>query len=266
MVKIHRAAAEGFTAGVANYVSGRPEYPEEIEKWLIHDLALSSGKTVVDLGAGTGKFSPRLLATGAKVIAVEPLSSMSDELGGRYPEVEVKQGFAEDLPLESASVDAIVCAQSFHWFATQEALHEIRRVLKPAGTLGLVWNVRDDRVEWVAALSGVMEPYEGDTPRFHSQEWRKLFPAEGFGPLRETEFSNQQTGSPEQVIIERVLSVSFIAALASKEREDVIARLRQLISASPQLSGKAEVCFPYRTYAFSCCRWSDQVAQQTQKH
>jgi ubiquinone/menaquinone biosynthesis C-methylase UbiE len=257
MTKIHRAAAEGFTAGVANYVAGRPEYPEEIEKWLIHDLALSSGKTVVDLGAGTGKFSPRLLAAGAKVIAVEPLSSMSDELSRRYPKVEVKNGFAENLPLEIASVDAIVCAQSFHWFATREALREIRRVLKPAGSLGLIWNVRDDRVNWVAALAGIMEPYEGDTPRFHSHEWRRLFPAEGFGPLKETEFSNQHIGSPEQVIIERVLSVSFIAALASNEQDHVKTRLRQLIATSPELAGKAQVCFPYRTYAFSCNKHSN---------
>ena len=80
-------------------------------------------------------------------------------------------------------MDAVVCAQSFHWFATREALHEIRRVLKPGGAFGLVWNLRDDSVPWVAALTRIMQPFEGDAPRFHSQKWRDVFPAEGFGPF-----------------------------------------------------------------------------------
>ena len=152
MTKIHPVAAKGFTAGAVNYVEGRPEYPPEIEEWLTQDLGLSAGKTALDLGAGTGKFSPRLLATRATVIAVEPVQAMLDQLIRQYPGVEARSGTAEAIPIEDASVDAVVCAQAFHWFATREALHEIRRVLKPGGAFGLVWNLRDESVPWVAAL------------------------------------------------------------------------------------------------------------------
>jgi SAM-dependent methyltransferase len=252
MAKIHHSAAEGFAAGAANYVAGRPGYPPEIEAWLTGDLGLASGKTVLDLGAGTGKFSRSLLATGAKVIAVEPVPAMLDQLVRQFPEIEARSGPAEAIPLGDASLDAVVCAQSFHWFATPQALREIHRVLKPGGALGLVWNVRDNSVEWVAALTRIMKPLEGDTPRFHSQKWRAVFPAEGFGPLREKRFPNRHTGDPDQVIVDRILSVSFIAALPSDEQERVKAELRKVISTSPELAGKSEVTFPYETLAVVC--------------
>jgi ubiquinone/menaquinone biosynthesis C-methylase UbiE len=250
--KIHHVAAEGFRAGATAYVEGRPGYPPEMKAWLTHDLALGSGKTAVDLAAGTGKFSPRLLETGAAVIAVEPVQAMLDQLIRQYPEIDARSGSAQNIPLEDVSVDAVVCAQAFHWFATPEALREIHRVLKPGGALGLVWNVRDESVPWVAALSPVMKPFEGDAPRYHSQKWRGAFPADGFSSLRERHFSNLHTGPPEKVIIDRILSVSFMAALPLGERARVAAQLREIIASYPELAGKAQVTFPYTTLACVC--------------
>ena len=63
-------------------------------------------------------------------------------------------------------MDAVVCAQAFHWFSNTQSLAEIRRVLKPGGSLGLVWNVRDEQVEWVKALNEIINSYTGSTPRF----------------------------------------------------------------------------------------------------
>jgi len=252
MTRIHPVAAEGFTAGAAAYVAGRPEYPPEIEGWLRTDLGLSRGKTALDLAAGTGKFSSRLVATGATVIAVEPVQAMLDELIRQYPGIEARNGSAQAIPLADASVDAVVCAQSFHWFATPEALHEIHRVLEPGGAFGLVWNLRDESVPWVAALTRIMQPFEGDAPRFHSQKWRDVFPAEGFSPLREKRFANHHTGSPEKVIINRIFSVSFMAALAREQQEQVAEQMRQVIANSPDLAGKAQVTFPYETLACVC--------------
>ena len=238
MTNIHPIAAEGFSAGAVTYVEGRPDYPPEIEAWLIHDLGLGRGKTALDLAAGTGKFSPRLLATGANVIAVEPVRAMLDQLIRQYPEIDARSGSAQHIPLEDASADAVVCAQAFHWFATPEALREIHRVLKPGGPFGLIWNVRDDSVPWVAALGRIMKPFEGDTPRFHSRKWRNVFPAEGFSPLREKRFSHRHTGPPEKVIIDRILSVSFMAALPPDQREVVTSQLREVIASYAELAGK----------------------------
>jgi SAM-dependent methyltransferase len=249
---MHEAAAKGFAREAQAYSRGRPEYPLAVDQWLRDDLKLDETCTVVDLGAGTGKFTRRLLATGANIIAVEPVQEMLAQLTQSVPSVAARSGTAENIPVNNGAVDAVVCAQSFHWFATTAALAEIRRVLKPHGSLGLIWNVRNESADWCAAMTAIMAPYEGDAPRYRSGEWRKLFPAEGFGPLREKRFRNGHTGPPEQVIVDRVVSTSFIAALPRPQQHIVAARLRDLIATTPSLNGREQVTVPYQTVAFSC--------------
>ena len=77
MRHIHRYAADGFAAGAQSYAKGRPDYPHVVVDWLKDDLGLSTGKVGLDLGAGTGKFVPYLRATGAGVVAVEPVAEMA---------------------------------------------------------------------------------------------------------------------------------------------------------------------------------------------
>ena len=251
-MSLHPAAAQGFAQAAETYVRGRPGYPPAVEGWLDEAIGLGPGAEVLDLGAGTGKFTPRLVATGARVTAVEPVAEMRAALAASLPQVATLGGSAEAIPLGDAAVDAVVCAQAFHWFATRAALAEIRRVLKPGGALGLIWNVRDERVDWVRALNRVFEPYEGDTPRFHSGAWRAPFPAPGFTPLVEARFPSGHAGPVEQVVLDRTLSVSFIAALPQAERERVAEAVRRLIRDTPALSGGGEVVFPYVTQAYSC--------------
>ncbi len=251
MTTLHRSAAEGFAAGATSYTTGRPGYPAEVDGWLGDAIGLGPGKRALDLGAGTGKFTPRLVATGAEVTAVEPVAAMRAEFRRAMPGVEALEGSAEAIPLPDASVDAVVCAQSFHWFATSAALAEIRRVLKRRGALGLVWNVRDMRTGWVAALDAIMRPHEIDAPRHESGAWRRAFPAPGFSALEERHFSYAHEGPPERVIVDRVLSVSFIAALGAAERAEVEEAVRALIAATPDLAGRDRVVFPYETVAAS---------------
>src|ERR1700722_7574275 len=146
---VHRAALDGFSQEARAYARGRPGYPDALVEWLCRQLRLGPGKTAVDLGAGTGKFTQLMLRTGAKVVAVEPIDAMREQLVESLPDVTVISGAAESMPLGAESVDAVVCAQAFHWFASHEALEEIHRVLVPGGALGLVWNVRDESCEWV---------------------------------------------------------------------------------------------------------------------
>lgn len=247
---IHHTAADGFTKTADNYVRGRPDYPAEVEGWLRDDLALHAGMTVVDLGAGTGKFTPRLVATGAKVLAIEPVAQMRDKLATAVPQAEALAGTAESIPLPDSSVDAVFCAQSFHWFATRDALAEIQRVLKPGGKLGLIWNMRDSRVGWIAALDAIVNRFEGDAPRYYTGAWREVFPFEGFGPLQERHFSHGHTGKAQDVISGRVRSTSFIAALPPDERAKVDAEIDALIASEPSLNASEVVTVPYETAAF----------------
>lgn len=252
MAPIHSNAAAGFSSGTDRYVRGRPDYPSALGDWLRDGLALGPGKTVLELGAGTGKFTARLAACGAKVTALEPVAAMRQQLQAFLPQIPVLASHADAIPLPDESQDAVLVAQAFHWFATPEALAEIRRVLKPGGFLGLVWNCRDERLPWVATLTEIMRPYARDCPVFASRRWQKLFPAPGFSSLQEESFPHSHKGPSEQVILDRVLSVSYIASLAPKERAKVTQRLQQLIAGTPTLAQAAEVEFPYVTFAFSC--------------
>ncbi|WP_166219348.1 class I SAM-dependent methyltransferase [Pseudomonas atagonensis] len=247
---IHHAAAEGYKTAVDTYVKGRPDYPPQVSDWLTTTLGLDNRKTVIDLGAGTGKFTGRLVATGAQVIAVEPVAQMLEKLSAVFPQVLAVSGTATDLPLPDASVDVVICAQAFHWFASEAALSEIARVLKPGGKLGLIWNLRDTQVEWVPKLDAIVNALEGDTPRYYTGEWRKAFPHPAFGTLQVQRFHHGHTGSAEDVIFNRVRSTSFIAALPDAQREKIDQQIRALIASEPQLRGRDVVTVPYETAAF----------------
>ncbi|MBN9584031.1 MAG: SAM-dependent methyltransferase [Afipia sp. 62-7] len=253
---IHHAASAGFAAKADDYVRGRPDYPDAIADWLRDRLGLRSGTTAVDLGAGTGKFTRYLLQTGAHVIAVEPVKEMRAKIIADLPEADACEGTAASIPLPDGSVDAVTCAQSFHWFATQDALAEIHRVLKPHGRLGLVWNIRDESVDWIAALTQIITPYEGDAPRFNKGTWRNVFPFPGFTDLREDRFPHAHTGSPEDVIVNRIRSTSFIAALPPDEEAKVVGQLRALIAATPALAGRDVISVPYATATY----WVEKIA------
>lgn len=257
MTSIHNAAQQGFSAEAQTYARGRPEYPADVLPWLTDAMKIGHGRRVIDLGAGTGKFTGLLLRTGGDVMAVEPVDAMRAQLVQRFPAVTALAGSAEAMPLPAACVDAVVCAQAFHWFATEAALAEIYRVLKPGGKLGLVWNVRDESVDWVAAITAIITPHEGDAPRFYKGDWRSPFAAptgQRFTALEQTRFAYQHVGSAQEVILDRFMSVSFIAALAASAKAVVFAQLNALIASHPALRNQKKIAFPYRTEAYVCTR------------
>jgi len=254
MTGVHTSAQQGFSTQAVTYAQGRPDYPRQLTGWLADTLHIDAQSSVIDLGAGTGKFTRLLSTLAPTLIAVEPVAAMGAQLTKLLPDVRMVNGTAESIPLPAASADAVVCAQAFHWFSTEAALAEIHRVLKPDGRLGLVWNVRDESVDWVAAITDIITPYEGDTPRFHTGRWREAFTGEYFSELEMTCFPYSHVGSPQEVIMDRFLSVSFIAALPEASKAVVTAQLQALIDTHPSLKGRDTVAFPYQTQAYVCHR------------
>lgn len=256
MTGVHTSAQQGFSTQAVTYAQGRPDYPRQLTGWLADTLHLDALSSVIDLGAGTGKFTRLLSTLAPTLIAVEPVAAMGAQLTKLLLDVRLVNGTAESIPLPAASADAVVCAQAFHWFSTEAALAEIHRVLKPGGRLGLVWNVRDESVDWVAAITDIITPYEGDTPRFHTGRWREAFTGEYFSEPEMTCFPYSHVGSPQEVIMDRFLSVSFIAALPEASKAVVAAQLQALIDTHPSLKGRDTVAFPYQTQAYVCHRLS----------
>jgi SAM-dependent methyltransferase len=254
MAGIQKVAQLGYSAQAGTYAKGRPGYPGELDAWLREALEIHPGSTVVDLGAGTGKFTQLLGSMEIDVVAVEPIEAMRSEFARNLPHITILDGTAESIPLDSGAAQALVCAQAFHWFANETALAETHRVLRPNGRLGLIWNVRDESVGWVAAITGIITPYEGDTPRFHTGDWKLPFTGRYFSKPELTCFPYTHTGSATEVIMDRFLSVSFIAALPPTEKAKVSEQLQKLIQTHPSLRGRETIEFPYQTRAYVCRR------------
>ncbi|HUQ11736.1 MAG TPA: methyltransferase domain-containing protein [Steroidobacteraceae bacterium] len=252
MSDLHPTAAQGYGQGANIYARGRPDFPPQALEWLRQDLGIGPGSITLELGAGTGKFTRLLAKTGTDVIAVEPVAAMLAQLSAEMPGIRALRASAQSLPLADASVDCAICAQSFHWFATAAAVAEIRRVLRPGGALGLIWNVRVQSVSWVSELTRLIDRHEGDAPRYDDGEWRKEFPAPGFGVMRERSLPHLHTGSAEQVIVDRMASVSFIAALPETEKRVLLDQVRALIDRTPELAGQSAVSMPYETRMYWC--------------
>jgi SAM-dependent methyltransferase len=249
---VHRSAAVGFQASADAYERSRPGFPALAIAALAGGCGIGPRHRVVDLAAGTGKLTRQLVAFGAELIAVEPVEGMRRVFAERLPEVPVLDGTAEALPFPDGSVDAVVASQAFHWFDPVAAPREIHRVLSPVGALGLMWNDRDDTVPWVARLTELMSPYRGETPSYRTGQWRRgLDEGDLFTSLERFEFRYEQEMTVER-LIERVLSVSFMAALAESEQADVAERLRRLAATDPALKGRDVFALPYRTDVFIC--------------
>ena len=113
MSEIHPAAASGFATAADAYERGRPGYPEEAMAWVAERLRLDGRRDVLDLAAGTGKLTRALVPFGARVIAIEPIDEMREQLFRALPDVDAFDGTAESIPLPDGSVDAVTCGQAF---------------------------------------------------------------------------------------------------------------------------------------------------------
>jgi ubiquinone/menaquinone biosynthesis C-methylase UbiE len=247
-VEVNPVAAAGFGRAADVYERSRPTYPAAAVERLAAELGIAAGRDVLDLAAGTGKFTRLIVALGANVIAVEPSAAMRSEFAAVLPDVAVHEGTAEQIPLTDGSVDVVTAAQAFHWFDAPRACAEIARVLRPGGGLGLIWNERDESVPWVAELSQVMQwdvrmPYEVGT------DFRQVLDVSGrFTPARYERFSFAQELDRDG-LCDRVATTSYIASMDAPDRDAILASVRDLVSGFPE-----HFELPYATEVFWCHR------------
>lgn len=144
----HKTAIKSFDANHATYDVFRPSFgPQLVDQFLV-DLKLASGgkfhteKKILEIASGTGKFTKNLVdhGWGENLEVVEPSEGMLKTFTTNFPQVKSHHGSSYKLPIADLSVDAVIVAQGFHWFSDRASIAEIHRVLKPSGTLGLIWN------------------------------------------------------------------------------------------------------------------------------
>jgi ubiquinone/menaquinone biosynthesis C-methylase UbiE len=255
---IHEAAQRGFPLAAESYDSGRPDYPEVAVERLARALGLRPGRTVVELAAGTGKLTRRFASRGARLVALEPVAAMRDVFRHRLPETSLVAGRAEALPFADRSADGIAVGQAFHWFRAREALDECARILRPGGTLALIWNMRDETSPFMAALTRRLEPLRGGIPSYRDGLWRGAVESHAaFGPLRGWSARFVQRADRE-TLIDRVRSISFVASLPESEKAALLDEVLDMARGHTDVGPEGTIPLAYRTELFWCARLAEE--------
>jgi ubiquinone/menaquinone biosynthesis C-methylase UbiE len=226
------------------YERVRPTYPDEAVNWLADRLGIDVTSTVLDLGAGTGKLTRAFVGRTARVIAVEPGPEMLAQLRRAVPEAVAMLGAAEAIPLPDDTVDAVVCGQSFHWFRVEEAVPEIRRVLRPGGGLGLIWNIRDPGDPIQKAITSLLDRVvPPGRPSISASV--AAFVGRTFGEVEKHAVPFEQELDAEG-LVGRIFSISFVEAASEPSRRELEVGLRGLVAAHG-----GRISFRYVTEVFA---------------
>jgi ubiquinone/menaquinone biosynthesis C-methylase UbiE len=228
--------------GVAEaYERSRPGYAAEAVEWISQRLPLGR---VLDLGAGTGKLTRQLVPYALEVVAVEPGDEMRRVLQEVVPGVEALFGTAEDIPLPDESVDVVTVAQAFHWFEIDAALAEMQRVLRPMGGMAIVWNERDDEDPLMRAIDELLRPLW--PPASDDDTKEQILASPVFVSHDERAFPNVERVDAN-CVVERVSSISVVAAASKEAREPLLAEVRAVV-------GERMVDFPMITHVVAADR------------
>ena len=211
---------------------------------------------MVDLGAGTGKLTRRLTASGAALLAIEPVAAMRATFARLLPAVPVLGGAAEAI-LRDASAQAVVVGTAFHWFDGPTALAELHRVLSPAGAWAWsgwrgtrAWIGWPGWCVWWTATSGATRLV---TPEAPGAGCSRRPPGVRFTPLQAASFPFAHS-APRETALQRVASTSFVGALSEDERQEVLRRARDLLDCHPQTQGRQTIDLPYTADLYWCTR------------
>jgi SAM-dependent methyltransferase len=227
-----------FGAAATAYAEHRPDYAQAAVRWA---LERAPGSRVLDLGAGTGKLTATLGSLGAEVIAVEPDPAMLTELRRALPTVRALPGSAEAVPLPDASVDAVVAGNAMHWFDMNVAGPEIARVLESDGILAGLWNVFDNRVDWVTGLE-MISGSAAIGPRDTLSGWRAEtaeahLPDSGsiaqFGSPEQSEFSHGQRRTADSLVATFATKAGMLV-MPEQERDATLRRIRAFLASRPE--------------------------------
>lgn len=241
--------ARSFGAEAQTYETGRPDYPVQAVDWLLQPVAGGERRIrVADVGAGTGKLTRVVQELGAEVVAIDPDPQMLAALRERVHAVPTFVGTAERMPLPDDSVDAVVLGQAWHWVDPVSAAAEAGRVLRSGGVLGLVWNLRDEAVDWVARMTSIMHGS-------HAEDVLAQGPPRVGEPFGELESAEWRWTRPmnRATLLAMARSRSYVITAPADERARIETGLVELLDDIGAI-GDRVIDLPYVTRGFRALR------------
>jgi ubiquinone/menaquinone biosynthesis C-methylase UbiE len=122
--QVHSTSLNSFNANHTLYDKLRPEFDPKFVAKFFQSLSLTKGQAILELAAGTGKFTRELMNHGYadELIIVDPSEGMLESFKKNFPALESRIGSSYEIPLDDSSVDSVIVAQGFHWFSDEESL------------------------------------------------------------------------------------------------------------------------------------------------
>lgn len=136
-----RRRRESFDTVAALYERYRPGYPDEVVRGVIDAGGLTAESRVLEIGCGTGQLSVPLARLGLTLQAVElgrELAAIAARNLRPYPRASVAVAAFEDWPLPPRPVDAVVCANAWHWLDPDVRFTKAAAALRAGGALVIV--------------------------------------------------------------------------------------------------------------------------------
>lgn len=231
-------SARAFAHGADTYHDVRPGYPDEVA------ALISTAHTVLDIGAGTGKLTETL--SNPEVYASDPSPDMARVLTRLA--VPCWRATAEETALSDSSLDAITCAQTWHWVDEKRACAEFDRVLRPGGRVVLVWNTLDVGADpWILRLSRIMHSGDVQRPGFYPTI------APPWEIREELRLTWKHTLTPEQ-LHQLMHTRSYWLRNDEKIHERMTYNLNWYLFERMEFHPGQELAIPYRTDAFVLAR------------
>ncbi len=235
--------ARSFGTVAEDYDRWRPGPSAAAVDWLLP----AGARRVIDLGAGTGVLSRLLVERVDEVVSVDPDPRMREVLARQVPGATVLEGRGEQLPVDDASVDAILVSSAWHWMDVEPTIAEAARALRDDGVLGVVWSGPDWAGRWEQQLRDVVarDPSYARlltslADQVVTDDNRKLEVPTGFPfttPER-TAIDWDVTLNAEQ-LVGIVGTLSSVILLGPEQRDELLADARRLLQEHLDLAGSA---------------------------
>jgi SAM-dependent methyltransferase len=240
--------AQSFGSIARDYDRFRPAPPADAVAWIVPDGC----QLAIDIGAGTGALTRRLLERVPNVVSVEPDDRMRAVLGERAPAADPQAGTAEAIPVADGGADLVAGASMWHWVDEQRAFAEIARVLRPGGTFAVMWNGADRRAGNMSELLGRRE-HESEAERGHR---RHVVNVPNGSPFSEPETRVFTWELPMTVdeIVGLATTYSPVIALAAAERAAFVERLQAVVRAAPGFAESNTMNVPMRCFCWRTTR------------